>query len=188
MESHPDYVAIAENAIIIHTETGESSLFTDYNDTDVTVEMILKNKRFIPTASVLFRHNAIGEDINKVKKRFDTFMWSYLASKGCFYFQNKVSSVYRKGNQGITCYTDPYEWAKTMENYFLDLQKFFSKFVNKRTIHYNIYRQYLYAANKYVDMNDYGKRYWKSVLKGIKYRPLNAINNMGKYFLTHLIK
>lgn len=188
LDENTDYVAVAENAEVLRVESGEMFKMTHLKNMDITVEQIITNQRFIPTASVLCRTKTLDQEYQKLKYKMDTITWCYLASKGKFKFFNIVSSVYRSGSQGITVGTEPLLWANIMREYLLCIKENFGQYVKSGQFNYNIYRQYLYAANKYVDKDSLGIKYWTCVVKAIRYKPFPALRNIGVYLLLNLKK
>jgi len=125
LESHPDYVAVAENGIIRHTENQTEVLFNEATEEhDVTVGELIRKRRF-PTASVMLRASVIQNYEKEVEKSWDTMLWCYLAAHGKFRYQTNISSVYNRGAHGMVESTETLAWASLVEKWNLQLIKHF---------------------------------------------------------------
>ena len=124
LEAHPDYSAIGENGMILNTITNQTYIFNTHPSQDVSMEDVIRYRRF-PTAGVVCRMDAI-KGINEVCKYTpDTVQWCWLISKGKFRYSDTVSSVYRRGEQGVTEYSDPFWFGKRIEKWYLEIIRCF---------------------------------------------------------------
>ena len=114
IESHPEYVAIAENGLIHNTINDQKYPFNTESSHDISLEEAIIKRRF-PTAGVLCRREAMNGYSTTCRISVDTILWCWLISQGKFRYENIISSVYRRGAQGMTEYTEPYQLAKKAE-------------------------------------------------------------------------
>ena len=111
MEANPEYSMSTENGLVIYKD-GYSWNFSEKETRDVSMEELLYQRQF-PTASVLMRTELL-RDVYKIEgPKFDTFIWTYMSQKGKIYYQNIVSSVYRRVD-GVT-ERDKVKWAYMVE-------------------------------------------------------------------------
>jgi glycosyltransferase involved in cell wall biosynthesis len=149
LQENEEYVAVAENGMIFFTENNEERLFSKNPARDLCIEEMIMKRRF-PTASVVFRKQAISNYLNEVKLSNDTIIWCYLASKGKFRYNTEVSSVYRRGLHGVVLSTETIKWIKIVENWNLEYIRLFSpKYFNKKIAIKNIWDHYWKAYKSY---------------------------------------
>jgi glycosyltransferase involved in cell wall biosynthesis len=145
LEKDKEYVAVAENGIIRYTVNHAEQPFSVEEERDVLIEEMVIKRRF-PTASVLFRTNAIEHYLDDVRCSNDTILWCYLASIGKFRYTTTVSSVYRRGLHGMVTSTEKYKWAEIVEKWNLELIRLFSpRYFDKKIAFGNIREHYLKA-------------------------------------------
>lgn len=144
LESHSDYSMIAENALVLNSITNQSYLFNKGKSGDInSIEQLLRGRKF-PTAGVLLRENQLIGLYDKDCPKHDTMIWCWMLSKGRLYFDNVVSSIYRRGLQGVTENTDFYKFGMNMEKWDLAIMRMFN--VRKSFIYGTIARAYKYSA------------------------------------------
>lgn len=114
LESHPEYVAIAENGLEVNSVIHKEFPFNTDPSHDVSLEEIILKRRF-PTAGVMGRREAMNDFHETCRVSIDTILWCWFVSKGKFRYENTISSVYRRGTQGMTEYTEPFQLAKKTE-------------------------------------------------------------------------
>lgn len=122
LESHPDYILSTENAYIYYTKTGVVTDFSEEEEHDVSLEDLLIRRRF-PTASVVYRCDAIHDFLKTNLPTFDTCVWAYFATKGKIHFNPVKSSIYNRGC-GVT-ENNKIRWAYTSERFNKGINKFF---------------------------------------------------------------
>lgn len=148
LETNPIYVATADNGLVINSIQNKQHLFNTAPSHDVSMQEIITLRRF-PTAGVLCKKDAFDGYVNACRIRFDTMQWCWLISKGLFRYEQIVSSVYRRGLQGITEYTEPYHFAQNVESWNLEILRVFK--IDEEFIYINIarvYRFYTFQALK----------------------------------------
>lgn len=112
LESHKDYSAIASNSIVFYSDTKSKRLFSKCpSKTYYELKEIVTSRKF-HTASVLLRINKLYGTPFINKGEWDTFKWCCLLTSGPIYYDDKVTCVYRKGQQGVTESSSRLEWAK----------------------------------------------------------------------------
>lgn len=126
LEAHPDYVALAENGLVRNEVTNTEYPFSKAPSRDINMEEVIITRRF-PTAGVLCKRIALNDYINTCRISVDTILWCWLLSKGKFRYEQTISSVYRKGQQGMTVYTEPYKFAKTIEKWNREILRVFDE-------------------------------------------------------------
>lgn len=141
LETHLDYSATADNGMVKEEVTNIEHIFNTASSHDVNQEEIIITRRF-PTAGVLCRTKAlIGmQDVCHIFT--DTIQWCWLLSKGKFRYEAIVSSVYRKGAQGVTVNTEPYIFAKKAELWNLEILRVFN--ISKDFMYLHIAKEYKY--------------------------------------------
>jgi glycosyltransferase involved in cell wall biosynthesis len=174
LNSNTDYSAVAENGMILYTSTNTMSIFNNDNEHDISISELIEKRRF-PTASVMYRKGVMNSDFYDIKYLQDTVRWCYLASKGKIKYFENVSSVYRRGKQGITEYTDAYIWSKRIENMNLELIHIFGNSFDKNIALDNIYNQYLGAFVKYVVRRTFNKNMFLCLFKCLEKHPIRFI-------------
>ncbi len=125
LESHHEYVATAENGLIQNTIINKEYPFNTDLSHDITQEEAIIKRRF-PTAGVLCRREALDGFNETCQYHIDTIQWCWLISKGKFRYESIISSVYRKGAQGMTVYTEPFSFVKKMELWNLEILRVFN--------------------------------------------------------------
>jgi glycosyltransferase involved in cell wall biosynthesis len=116
LEAHAEYSMVAENAFVVNTENNTRYNFSDAGPSDIGLKQLLGKRRF-PTASVLFRSDALDEEFYKLEYTGDVILWCYLAKKGKIRYLPNVSSVYLRGLQGVVLSSRNLEWARAMEKW-----------------------------------------------------------------------
>ena len=172
LENHPTYNAISENGIELFTDTGHKALFSVEPPRKVTVSELIEKRRF-PTASVLYRRDAVDKRYYRSKYKIDTMLWCSLASCGKFYYNAINSSVYRRG-PGITVTTPPYEFAQLQENWHRELHLFFPDDYSEKRLKEFLISSYITAANKYIKQHQYFKKeLLLCYIKAIRINPMS---------------
>jgi len=157
LEENEEYTAIAENGLIIFTENKTERLFSKEPARDVSIEEMIKKRRF-PTASVVFRTKTIANYLNEVKYSNDTILWCYLASKGNFHYDTTVSSVYRRGMHGVVLSTETFKWVQLVEKWNLEYIRLFSpRYFDRKICYQSIWDHYWHAFLKYADQKRWKK-------------------------------
>jgi len=178
LEDNLDYVAVAENGIVLNSINNTSYLFSDESERDVSMRDLVKKRRF-PTASVVFRNDAIKDVLTETKQMCDTILWCYLASKGKFKYFTNVSSIYNRGIHGLVEGSNKFEWAQIVEKWNLELIRLFdADYKIKYIATKNIYKHYLRILKRKVSVSFLEKN--KSLLKCLKLIP--------KMFLILILK
>jgi hypothetical protein len=163
--------------MILYASTNNTSLFNNDKEHDISISELIEKRRF-PTASVMYRKNVMNSDFYDMKFIQDTVQWCYLASKGKFRYFENISSVYRRGNQGITEYTDAYIWSKRIENMNLELIKVFGNNFDKNIAFDNIYKQYLGAFVKYAGQRKLNKNMLLCLFKCLEKHPIRFFEDI----------
>jgi glycosyltransferase involved in cell wall biosynthesis len=150
LEANPEYAAVAENGMVKNFTWGQTYLFSEEPERDLTIQEMVEKRRF-PTASVVFRKAAIHDFWKDTKQGIDTILWCYLASKGKFRYLTNISSVYNRGTHGMVESTDKFEWAKKVEAWNIELVRLFAENYFDRQIAYDtIWKHYwsVYSQRK----------------------------------------
>lgn len=153
LETHQDYVAVAENGIIHDLHSQKERQFNKRDESDIQIEELITKRQF-PTASVLYKRDTIQADYFNIRYHYDTMLWCYLVSKGKFRYLTNISSVYNRG-AGVTETTRPYRWASTVEKWNYELMRVFSRYYNTKISMDNIYENYKGAMIKSYNRNDF---------------------------------
>lgn len=116
LETHPDYIMVAENGLVKDLVKNKEYLFNKENVShDVSMLELIEKRRF-PTASVLFHKSGL-EGSHSLKVTGDTILWVFLSKKGKIKFLPYSSSVYNRGEHGLVLGTHKYKWAELMEEW-----------------------------------------------------------------------
>jgi glycosyltransferase involved in cell wall biosynthesis len=151
LETNLDYIAVAENGIVKNSTRNQIYPFSEEPERDLTIAEMVEKRRF-PTASVVFRKDAITNFREEAKQAIDTILWCYLASKGKFRYLTNISSVYNRGAHGMVESTDKFEWAKKIENWGVELVRLFAeKHFDSKIAYKNIWEHYwnVYSGRHY---------------------------------------
>ena len=181
LENHPDCSAVSENGIELFTETGEQKLFSEEPARYLTIEEMIEKRRF-PTASILYRKDAF-EIYKSVKNQLDTMLWCILATKGKFYYNAIVSSVYRRG-PGVTVTLDPYKFAEMLKGLYGELQSNFPHHLSKKEMKRIVIRSYIAAANRYIKKKSFTKEILLCYKSGMTISPCLFIHQLSKQYST----
>lgn len=111
LEENEEFSMICTNAEVIINDSGKNTNITtgltllQESRTVYATEII--SKWMVPTASVLFRRNFLGKDLDEISgnKDFmfgDTVLFLYLASKGKVYGMKDFTVAYRRHEGGAT--------------------------------------------------------------------------------------
>lgn len=141
-----NYSAIGENGLIINTITNQQRPFNQASSHDVTMEEVIITRRF-PTAGVVCRKAALEGYQQTCRIQVDTILWCWLLSKGKFRYSDTISSVYRRGWQGVTENTPAFKFAKQIETWNMEILRVFHP--NKHFIYVHmakIYKSYFTQA------------------------------------------
>ncbi len=142
LELNQDYVAVAENGLVKNSLNQMEYLFSDEPERDVTIHEMVQKRRF-PTASVVFKYEAMKNFASETKQAVDTIVWCYLASKGKFKYAPINSSVYNRGRHGLVEGTPKLEWARKVENWNRELIRLFgTKYFDPAIARKNVWRHY----------------------------------------------
>lgn len=157
LESHLSYAAIAENGLI-HNEVNNTEYpFNTKSSHDLTTKEVIITRRF-PTAGVLCRREALSDYTTTCRLGVDTIMWCWLLTKGLFRFEAVISSVYRRGEQGMTVYTEPYVFAKKIERWNKEILRVFDVQKDFMFLHIaKIYKSFIMPSIK--------RHYYSSAVK-----------------------
>ena len=141
LDSHLEYAAIAENGLVQNSVSDTEYPFNIDPSHDIQLEEAITKRRF-PTAGVMHRKETSNGFYETCRYYIDTLLWCWIISKGRFRYENIVSSVYRKGAQGMTVYTEPYQLAKTAQAWNIEILRVF-----------NVEKDFMYAhiAKSYFD-------------------------------------
>lgn len=131
MESNLDYSMCFHNAIRLNERLAKKERITSFcffnKGQEISIESIISNW-CIPTASILYRREAL----NKVEiPRFfsgDYTLELILASRGKVYYINEYMSIYRVNNGGVSAGISAKKWAGQL----CDLLNWFDKFTDFR--------------------------------------------------------
>lgn len=124
LEKNLGYIAVAENGLVHDENTKAEHPFNTEASHDLSMKEVMSSRRF-PTAGVVYRREIMEGLYDLTPLLLDTIMWCWLISKGKFRYENIISSVYRRGMQGITEYTGPYLLAKKAETWNLEILRIF---------------------------------------------------------------
>ena len=158
LDNNHNYSMIAENALVINTIKQQEYPFSTKPSREIeNMEEIIRGRKF-PTAGVMLR---IEDSLGVYEYGYrvhDTMLWCWMLSKGKIYYSDHVSSVYRRGMQGVCESTEHFKFGKIMENWDLTLMDMFN--IRPHFIYGTIARSY-----KYTMMRALGTRSYCSAIK-----------------------
>ncbi len=185
LEANPEYSMIAENGLVLNTVEGKEFNFnTRREECDLEV-MDLLGKRLFPSASVLFRAKYIRENFKQPRYGGDTFLWCYLATKGKVRYLPVISSVYRRGLQGVVLSTNKIEWARLMERWNEEISGILPDSFDRKVFKRRNYSEYLKAFYFCSSVNDTSNAIL-SIRKCFSYQPGRTMITLSKFFLTKI--
>lgn len=173
LDENPSYSMIAENGLVVNSIKQQNYPFSTQPSRDIeNKEEILRGRKF-PTAGVLLR---MKESLGVYDFDFqihDTMLWCWMLSKGKIYYSDVVSSVYRRGMQGVCESTEHYKFGQAMEQWNINIMNIFN--IQPKFIYGTIARSY-----KYTMMRALGTRsYWSALKSGVR---------MTNYLLKSIVK
>lgn len=184
LEENKEYVAATENSIILYTESGLQDLFSTNKEKDININELIIKRQF-PTASVFVRNNIFGDDYYSLKFHNDTTCWCYIATKGKIKYFPIISSVYRRG-PGVTEKIEPYEWAQICEQWYIEIEHSFHKYLkDKKIINDIIVNQFI--GSGYVCLEKKTGNFLKCIKAASKYNIVKALTKGVKTLIRFLI-
>jgi glycosyltransferase involved in cell wall biosynthesis len=184
LEANPDYSMIAENGLVMNTVLNKESLFNTIPECDLQINDLLKKRQF-PSASVLFRGEYLKDMFKAPAYAGDTFLWCYLATRGKVRYLPIVSSVYRRGMQGVVLSTNKVEWARLMENWNEEISQMLPKDFDRTIFNRRNYSEYLKAFFFSASVND-RKSALLSIKKCFHYQPVRTAITLSKFLVKKL--
>jgi glycosyltransferase involved in cell wall biosynthesis len=184
LEANPDYSMIAENGLVLNTVLNNERPFNSIPECDLEVVDLLRKRQF-PSASVLLRSKYVKNNYPKPKYAGDTFLWCYLATHGKVKYLPIISSVYRRGLQGVVLSTNKVEWAKLMENWNIEISEMLPEDFDRAIFKRRNYAEYMKAFYFSTSVND-RKNALLSIRKCFHYQPVRTTITLSKYLLTKL--
>lgn len=148
LESHPDYVAEAENGVEFNIVNKRKIVYSRLHEQDVTIPQLALRNSF-PTASVIYRSSAVTPRFYALPNHYDTTVWCYLTTLGKFRYLENVSVLYRRGS-GVTVKTDPYLWSQNVERLHQGLIENFGSHYDTSISRAAIAEQYRSAVRTYI--------------------------------------
>jgi glycosyltransferase involved in cell wall biosynthesis len=185
MEANPEYSMVAENGLVIDTIKNTEYPFNNIEERDLEIHHLLSTRQF-PTASVLLRRSMLDASLFDYKFTADTFLWCFLARKGKIRYLPIISSVYRKGMQGIVKSTDKLEWAMMMEKWNNDIAKILPKGFDTEVLKRRNFTEYLKAFFYCLHKRDF-KKASVSLKKCFQYQPVKTTQALSKYILRKMM-
>jgi glycosyltransferase involved in cell wall biosynthesis len=183
LEANPDYSMIAENGLVMNTVLNKESLFNSIPECDLEIIDLLKKRQF-PSASVLFRGVYLKE-FNAPKHAGDTFLWCYLATRGKVKYLPIVSSVYRRGMQGVVLSTNKVKWAQLMENWNEEISEMLPPSFDRKIFKRRNYSEYWKAFFFSASVKD-RKNAMLSIKKCFQYQPVRTTITLSKFLIQKL--
>lgn len=184
LEANPDYSMIAENGLVLNTVLNTETLFNSISECDLAVTDLLRKRQF-PSASVLLRAKFLRDDYTAPTYAGDTFLWCYLATRGKVKYSPVVSSVYRRGMQGVVLSTNKMEWAKLMERWNEEISEMLPQDFNRDIFKHRNYSEYLKAFFFSTSVKD-RKNAVMSIKKCFHYQPVRTAITLSKFFVKKL--
>jgi glycosyltransferase involved in cell wall biosynthesis len=184
LEANPAYSMVAENGLVIDTIKGTEYPFNNIEERDLEIHHLLAKRQF-PTASILLRTSMLDPSLGKYKFAADTFLWCFMANKGKIRYFPIISSVYRKGMQGVVKSADKVEWAILMEKWNNDISQILPQEFDREVLKRRNYTEYLKAFFFCLNKRDF-KKALLSLKKCFHYQPYKTTQALSKYLYRKL--
>jgi len=186
LRTNVEYSLVAENGRVVNTINNTEYVFNDATEKDIDLTSLLSTRQF-PTASVLFRTKLLDDKIKNFKYHGDTIIWCYLATKGKIKYFPVVSSVYRRGIQGIVESTNKLKWARLMENWNEEISDFLPLDFDKSILKIRNYNEYWIAMVSSLKERKFSNAF-VSMKKCAAIKPVSTLNTLVKYYLDMIYK
>jgi glycosyltransferase involved in cell wall biosynthesis len=180
LEANPEYVLVAENAMVDNTEENTRYNFNNIGACDLNMEQLL-GKRTFSTASVLFRSSCLDEGFYKLTSAGDVILWCYVASKGKVRYLPTISSVYLRGLQGIVLSSRKIEWAQSMERWNEVLSGFLPPEVDRSILKQRNFNEYMRVFRSSVKKGQIRVSF-QALRKCYEYRSLNSFKSLASFY------
>jgi len=145
LTKNTDTALLAENTRVENSIKNISYLFSSEKTESFSLEEILYKRRFA-TSSVVFRYSVLKEFLPKLKTSCDTIIWACCASVGKIDYIPNVSSVYRRGFQGVTENTNKYKWALKNEEWSKQIYELFvPEKIKSHSLDFGLFKAFLVA-------------------------------------------
>lgn len=159
LEKNKRHFGIAENAIV-HYDNGRQQYFGKKPSRNISIKEIIKGRQFA-TASILFRNVITIPSYFGGLIADDTPLMILILQKGPIYYNNTVSSVYRRGAHGVTSSFTNSENLKRLEIY--------NQRLNEMTeFKYSKYLDYLNYSAKQTQNNNISSSIFKKEKKWLQ--------------------
>lgn len=137
LDKNSNYSMVASNSYLI-TEDGQNQgvMFSSLPSRKIsTMQELIEGRKF-HTASVLLRLELWQKSrIPKLHNTWDTFIWCSLLELKPIYYSDKITCVYRRGNQGVVQGTNRFNWLMiTSEWSEILIEHFSPKYVSREII------------------------------------------------------
>jgi glycosyltransferase involved in cell wall biosynthesis len=141
----PATTLLAENTRVENSIKNTSYLFSSETTESFSLEQILYKRRFA-TSSVIFRFSVLKDFLPRLKTSCDTIIWACCASVGRIDYIPNVSSVYRRGLQGVTENTNKYLWALKNEEWTKQIYELFvPEKIKNHSLDFGLFKAFLVA-------------------------------------------
>lgn len=159
LEKNKRHFGIAENAIV-HYDNGRQQYFGKKPSRNISIKEIIKGRQFA-TASILFRNVITIPSYFGGLIAGDTPLMILILQKGPIYYNNTVSSVYRRGAHGVTSSFTNSENLKRLEIYNQRLDEM-------TEFKYSKYLDYLNYSTKQTQKNNISSSIFKKEKKWLQ--------------------
>lgn len=170
--AHPEYSGVADGGEILFVSNNTHRLFNSDSARAYTISEMIDKRRF-PTAGVVLRAKWIPEFLSKTLVLLDTITWCFWATKGVVYYTAANSSVYRRGNQGITGYTPKVKWAELCEKWCKEMWRLYHEYLTMDFIIDCMFREFFEPSIACVRMGRF-RESWYLFKKAYRCRPFRT--------------
>lgn len=151
LENNPEYIMSTENSLIDNENTQEQYPFSNVNSRELVLMDIIDTRKFC-TASVVYRRVDLPK--KQMKGFMDTNLWCYLSKMGKIDYNDKISSVYRRHEGGITKISNRLKWIKLIKHSTKTLKLFHPDLELGMLFERNV-REYKNGKNYYLNKGQY---------------------------------
>ena len=186
LRTHNEYILVTENGQVLNTINNTKYDFNHSPEGDIDINSLLLKRQF-PTASVLFRSIFLDDTIKTLNYHGDTILWCYLAMKGKVKYFPIVSSVYRRGMQGIVESTNKLKWASLMECWNNEISGFLPNNFDRNIFNERNYSEYWKAMISSLQEKKYSNAFI-CIKKCAAIKPVSTVNSVIKFYLDKILR
>lgn len=178
LDMHEEYSMVAENGLVVNVIENRQYPFSTLPSREIlSMKELIRGRKF-PTAGVLMRWNLLKDLYDYDCTKHDTMIWCWMLSKGKIYYSDQISSVYRRGMQGVCESSEHFKFGQMIEKWDLSIMKMFD--IDKAFIYGTIARVYKYTMVRAIKYSLYKSAY-RSAERMVYYLVKSFISELTIY-------